>query len=654
MTISSFQQALELAEQHRQSGQWQEADRLCRDVLAHDPDNGDAWHLLGIVAFQTGYFTTAVDAMRKAVAAHPDRAHFHCNLGLALASTGKLDEAVACYRQALQIAPHSLDIFNNLGIALKAQGQLNEAMHAYRQALAIRPDSPEVWNNLGNALAAQNDWDRASEAFSKALALRPDYPDALNNLGFVQAAQNRLDDAIASYRRALSLRPDYPITLCNLGNALLAQSKIAEATAAYRNAVALQPDSAELHAALATGLLAEKDFPAAAAGARQAIALRPNFPEAQNILGNALLAMQEIDDAESAYRQALNLRPDFFEAQNNLGNALHLKADLPAALAAHRRALELHPDLPIAHWSIALILLLQGDFQNGWTEYEWRKKVPAFRAGISRFTQPMWDGSDLAGKRIFLHCEQAFGDTIHFARYVPLVAARGGNIRLLYQPPMRRVLESLNAKIEFISPGDPLPDFDVHCPLPSLPLAMGLLNPHDVPWTGPYFKSDPESRQKFSDVIAQGAGKLKVGLIWAGRASPPGRSIPLHQLAPIADPRIQFYSLQVGEGAEEAKSPPEGMNLIDATERIKDFADSAALMDQLDLIVTIDTAAAQLAGALGKRVLTLLKRVPDWRWILDRSDSPWYPTMKLFRQDRAGDWNPPVARLAAELKGILG
>jgi tetratricopeptide (TPR) repeat protein len=653
MTVTSLQQTLDLAEHCRQSGQWQEADRLCRDVLSHEPDNGDAWHLLGIVSFQSGHYVTAVDAMRRAVAVHPDRAHFHCNLGLALAASGKLQEAIDCYRQALQIAPNSLDIHNNLGIALKAQGQLDEAMHAYRQALSIRPDSPEVWNNLGNALAAQTDWERAAEAFSKALSLRPDYADAHNNLGFVQAAQNRLDDAIASYRRALTLRPDSPITLCNLGNALLAQSKSHDAVAAYRRAAALQPESADLHAALAAGLLSIHDFAAATSEARQAVGLRPDFAQAHNILGNALLAQQEIDGAEAAYRQALAAKSDFVEAQNNLGNALHLKADLPAALAAHRRALEMQPDLPIAHWSISLILLLQGDFQNGWTEYEWRKQVPAFSRGISRFTKPLWDGSDLAGKRILLHCEQAFGDTIHFSRYIPLVARRGGKLLLLYQPPLGRLLHSLDGPIEFVSPGDPLPEFDVHCPLPSLPIVMGLPTPQDVPWTGSYFKTDPETRQKFSDVVAQGEGKLKVGLIWAGRAAPPGRSIPLEMIAALADPRIQFYSLQIGDGAEEAKSPPPGMNLIDATDRIKDFADSAALMDQLDVIVTIDTAAAQLAGALGKRTFTLLKRIPDWRWLLDRSDSPWYPSMQLFRQEQSGDWQAPVARVAAALKGIV-
>jgi ADP-heptose:LPS heptosyltransferase len=185
-----------------------------------------------------------------------------------------------------------------------------------------------------------------------------------------------------------------------------------------------------------------------------------------------------------------------------------------------------------------------------------------------------------------------------------------------------------------------------------LPLVMGLPRPQDVPWNGPYLKSDPENRVKFADVIQQGAGKLKVGLAWAGRASPRGRSIPLSSLAPLASERIQFYSLQIGEGSAEAKSPPAGMNLIDATARISDFADSAALIDQMDLIVCIDTAAAQLAGALGKPVWILLRRVPDWRWMIDRADTPWYPTAKLFRQETAGDWRGPIAKLAEELKGF--
>jgi tetratricopeptide (TPR) repeat protein len=653
MTVSSFHQTLDQAEHFRQTGQWQEADRLCREVLSQEPDNGDAWHLLGIIAFQNGCYAAAVDSMRHAVTARSDRAHFHSNLGLALAASGKLDEAIACYRQAMQLSPSSVDIYNNLGIALKAQGRFHEAMTAYRQALELRPNSPEVWNNLGNALAAQSDWDRAAEAFSKALSLRPDYADAHNNLGFVQAAQNRLDDAIASYRRALVIKPDSAITLCNLGNALHAQSHIDEAVNLYRKAVSQEPQSADLHITLAAALISKQGFAEAVSEARKAIALKPDFPEAFNILGNALLALEELDAAEAAYRQALALQPNFVEAQNNLGNALHLKADFFAALEAHRRVLEIQPDMAMAHWSIGLILLLQGDFQQGWLEYDWRKKVPKFREVISRYARPVWDGSELGGKRILLHCEQAYGDTLHFARYIPLVARRGGEIVLFYPPAMRRLLQTLDAQIEFAQP-EPLPDFESHCPLPSLPLVMGLISPTDVPWNGPYLKSDPADRLKFADVIAQGEGKLKVGLVWAGRALPPGRSVPLQMLAALAHPGVQFYSLQIGEGAQEAKSPPEGMNLIDATDRIGDFADSAALMDQLDLIVTIDTAAAQLAGALGKPVWTLLKRVPDWRWLLDREDSPWYPTMRLFRQEKIGDWQAPVNRLAEALKGLLG
>ena len=653
MTVSSIQQALEQAERFRQGGQWQEADRLCREVLAQIPDHGEAWHLLGIVAFQSGQYVLAVAAMRKAVAAHPDRAHFHCNLGLSLAATGQLDAAVECYRHALGLGSGQIDVYNNLGIALRAQGKFDEAIGAYRQALGIRADSPEVWNNLGNAQGAQGDWKSAAESFARALALRSDYFEAHNNLGFALQAQGHFDEALVSFRRALTLRADSPITLCNLGNALLAKSQTEEGIAAYRKAINARPDMPEPYASLARALLAKDDLEGAMAVCRQALALRPEFAEAFNLLGMALLARQEYDEAEGAFRRALAQHPGFVEAQNNLGNVLHMRGDLNGALAAHRRALEMKPDLAVGHWSIALILLLQGDFQNGWVEFEWRKRVADFRPAISRFARPTWDGSEIAGRRILLHCEQAFGDSIHFARYIPLVARRAGKTVVYCPAVLRRLFLSLEPRVELIGPEDALPEFDVHCPLPSLPMAMRLVRPEDVPWNGSYLKSDPEIRGKFADLIERGRGKLKVGLIWAGRAKPVGRSVPLGMLGALANPGVQFYSLQVGEGAEEAKRPPEGMELIDAPGRIADFADSAALMDQMDLIISIDTAGAQLAGALGKPVWTLLKRVPDWRWLLEREDSPWYPTMRLFRQETIGQWREPIERMALALKGLI-
>ncbi len=255
----------------------------------------------------------------------------------------------------------------------------------------------------------------------------------------------------------------------------------------------------------------------------------------------------------------------------------------------------------------------------------------------------MWNGQPLPGKTILIHCEQGFGDTIHFARYLRETTARGGRIILHCQARLSPLMRSIPGLDSVIAPPQLLPDFDFQCPLLSLPHVLNLPNPF---WSGPYLHDQETSE-------LPGEGKLKVGLIWSGRTHLPGRSIPLPMLSELADPRIQFFSLQIEEGSSELKSPPPGMNIIDSAPTIKDFADTAALMNQLDLVISIDTAAAQLAGVLGKAVWVLLKFVPDWRWTLDRTDTPWYPTARLFRQRRRDDWSAPIRDAAAELKKLL-
>jgi hypothetical protein len=279
--------------------------------------------------------------------------------------------------------------------------------------------------------------------------------------------------------------------------------------------------------------------------------------------------------------------------------------------------------------------------------------VPEFLRFTAKFRQPMYDGGDLRGKTILLYGEQGFGDMIHFARYATLVAERGGKVVLACPQKVLRLMRGVKGIGQFVSPLDQLPEFEVHCPLPSLPHVLGRPRPEDVPWRGAYLKSKKENREKFADFVRRAEGKLKVGLVWCGRSAPAGRSIPLRMLGALGDPGVQFYSLQIGEGSEEARRPPDGMNLIDATGRITDFADTAGLIDQMDLVIGIDTAVVQLAGAMGKPVWTMLKRWPDWRWLLDREDSPWYPTMRLFRQKSARDWSNVVDRVAEALRDRL-
>jgi Tfp pilus assembly protein PilF len=497
-------------------------------------------------------------------------------------------------------------------------GRLSEAEALYRQILTHDPAIADAIHLLGVIAKQTGHSDDAIELISCAIRLKPDMVDAHSNLGAALREAKKFDAAVAAYRRAIQLNPNHAGSYNNLGNALKDQDKLDESIAAYQRAIELVPD----------------------------------YGEAHSNLGNALKRIGQFDRAVSECRRAVELLPKSAQAHYNLGHAQYATGLVAESIQSYDRAVALDPKLPDAHLNLALSLLQMEDYRRGWEEYEWRWKVHR-EDRPPEFPKPRWMGEQLNNRTILVHAEQGYGDIIHFARYLPLVHARGGKILLGSHSGVARLLQSIPG-IDRIA-GSPvnLPPYDVQCPLPGLPFSMHLAGPEDIPWTGPYLKSDPNLKSKFTDAITQAHGKFKVGLIWSGRPDPPGRSIPLSMLAPLANPKIQFYSLQVNQGSAEAQSPPIGMEMIDVTSRITDFADTAALIDQLDLIISIDTAAAQLAGALGKPVWTLLKRIPDWRWLLDRSDSPWYPTMRLFRQQTDGDWQPVISDVAAALQAQL-
>ncbi|MGD1276002.1 MAG: tetratricopeptide repeat protein [Tepidisphaeraceae bacterium] len=623
----------------------------CHRILAEHPDRAEALSLVGAKAFETGDPQTAAIFFRRAIALRPDRAIYHRNLGFALAASEEFSSAVDAYREALKLDPANADAYHKMAVALRRLGKWDQAVDACLQSVALRPDSPETLNGLGNCYIAKADWPRAIECFQQALALQPDYAEAHSNLGFVLQSQNRLPEAIAAYRRALALRPQLDVSWCHLGNALAADLQWDEAIAAYQRAIAIRPDFYEVYVRLADALRAKGDYPASIAACRRVLDEWVDYAEASDSMGQSLLALGDLDGAQLAHERALRMRPGYAPALANLGNVYYLRGQFAAAAAEQRKALHIQPDLAEAHWNLARILLLRGDFQEGFAQFEWRRKAAEFRPGLPEFPQPTWDGGDLAGRTILLHAERDIGDTILFARYLPLVAQRGGKIILLAQPSMQRLLRTIPGIVQCLTFKDSLPEFDVHCPLPSLPHVMALTRPQDAPWQGPYLHADAPSQQMFSDLLQRAQGRLKVGLACPPTVQPGARSISLAMLAGLANPGIQFYWLQPAENSRQSPPPATDLNLIDPTQRLKDLADAAALIAQLDLIVSADGATAQLAGALDRPVWMLVEAAPDWRWMLDRSDSPWYPSLRLFRQKRPGDWAEPIGELIDALQG---
>jgi tetratricopeptide (TPR) repeat protein len=602
------------------------------------------------VALSAGRADEAEAACRKALADDPARAEAHDLLGTLLRNRGQVIAAVASHRAAISLRPGVSQFHNNLGVALSGIGLLDEAAGAFRRALELAPDDPQVHGNLGTMLTYLGRLDEAQGVLTRAVALQPESSQARCNLGNVYQAAERFDQAIASYTSAIALDPGNGEAWCNLGVAQRSAGDLRQAIHAYDRAIELMPGSADAHMNRGVALDALGRRSEAIAAYRRAIGINPNLAKAHYNLANALFADANIEPAIDAYQRAIERRPDFVAAYSNLGNALMRLNRRDEAMAAYDRAIELDPASAEPHWNRALALLLEGDFQRGWPEHEWRNRLTPPSSEL--FPQPQWHGEALAGRTILLHAEHGLGDTLQFARYVPMVAARGGRVILRCRPELRELLKCVAGVDRLMVEGEVLPKFDVHCPLMSLPLAFGT-QLESIPRKIPYLAADPARVERLQTRLAALSPAYHVGLVWAGSREHQydrQRSIPLATLAPLSRVAgVRYFSLQKGVAAEQARHAPAGMDLIDQPELLKDYADTAALISQLDLVITVDTSVAHVAGALGKPVWVLVAFAPDWRWLLDREDSPWYPTMRLFRQKVRGEWGPVIEEVGRML-----
>jgi tetratricopeptide (TPR) repeat protein len=541
-------------------------------------------------------------------------------LGLALRQRGRLSEAIESYQCAIELRPESADQYNNLADALQEAGRLEEAIAAYRRALVLQPAFVEVSYNLATALQESGRVEEAIEAYRLTLRLAPSLAEAHMMLGNALGAAGRPEDAINAYHDAIRLRPDYAEAFHNLGLAMFARRRYEEAVAA----------------------------------ALRATELRADFPEAFRALGCAYERCGRMFEAVAMYRKALVLRPTYPEAYNSLGWNYYQSAKLPEAISALETALAQRPEHAEARLSRAMLLLSQGDFERGLPEYEARWEASK-RSATRGFPQPVWDGGDLHGKTILLHAEQGLGDVIQFCRYVPLIRARGGRVVVRCWRPLKRLFTG-QLDIEDVCTDKELPPpFDTHCPIASLP-RMFQTRLETIPANVPYLGVDQSLVEWWRQRLAGDPPGLRVGLVWAGdpdHSNDHLRSAALATFAPLASvPGVCFYSLQSGPGAEQALNPPAGMTIRFFDDGVGDMASTAALMQNLALVIAVDTSAGHLAGAIGRPVWLLLHLVPDWRWMLGRADTPWYPTMRLFRQTRLGDWSAPVAAMVRELRAM--
>ncbi|MEA5114684.1 MAG: tetratricopeptide repeat-containing glycosyltransferase family protein [Geobacteraceae bacterium] len=414
------------------------------------------------------------------------------------------------------------------------------------------------------------------------------------------------------------------------------------------------PSEVEAFLKLGAALHAEERYEEAVAVYRHAIGLKPDFGVAYHNMGNSLMELGRWEEAIASYRNGIRLIPSFSEGYVTIATALQALHKPYEAMASCHRALAMDPACAEAHWNLALALLQAGEFREGWKEFEWRWQKRGFTSKARDFDQPLWDGSPLQDRTILIHSEQGFGDTFQFVRYIPLVSARGGTVVLECPLAQKTLLAGVPGVSEVVARGEKLPAFDVHLPIMSLPLVCNT-RMDNIPLQIPYIFPQVDSIAAWADKFEDNR-KFRVGLVWAGRKKPdPNRTCPLHMFSPLAGiPGTRFYSLQMRNEMSSSDGMPGKLELADYTPGIRDFSDTAALIAHLDLVISIDTGVAHLAGAMGKETWVLLPFAADWRWMLDRDDSPWYPTMRLFRQDRPGDWRGPVESVRRELSRVAG
>jgi tetratricopeptide (TPR) repeat protein len=590
-------------------------------------------------------------------------------LAVALHNQGRLGQAQALYEQILRQHPRHFDALHLLGVVAAQSGNPGRAVDIISKALEIAPHNAVAHKNRGAALQELGQWEAALESFERAAALDQTYPEPHYHRGNVFKDAQRWEDAIACYERAIALRSTYAEALCNRGVCLVELQRLEAALESFDRAILIKADYAEVHYNRGNVLCRLRRWQEAARCFDRAVALKPAYAEAYS---NRAFALQELGKSEEALAscdRAVELEPRSLHAHVNRAGVLMSLNRVNEAIASYDRAIAADPASASAYVNRGMARLATGDFAGGWADYEWRWRDHGGWIILEKrdFAQSLWLGEgSLAGRSVFLQAEQGYGDTIQFCRFAHLVAELGARVILEVPAALGGLMQSLDGVAQIVIQGEPIPPFDCYCPLLSLPLALRT-RLETIPGAVPYLRPSEEHRRLWKERLGA-VSRPRVGLVWSGGFRPARpelwsansrRNIPLQSLAALSGSAVEFYSLQKGAPAESELAALtahgwQGPEIKDPTRDIRDFADTAALIEQLDLVISVDTAAAHLAGALGKPVWVLNRFDACWRWLRGRSDSPWYPTARLYRQERAGDWNTVLDRVHADLSRLFG
>lgn len=617
-----------------QSGRLQEALEEYERILKIDPLHFDALQLSGAIAAQSKQWDLALDLFTKALLVNQNNPNIFYNKGVVLQELNRYEEALECYNTAIRLKSDYSQAYNNRGNIYKELEELESALNSFENAIEFMPNNAQAHNNKGYVLNLLNRSAEALESINVAIELDSNYAQAYNNKGIALRDLGHLDEALVNYARATELNPQYAEAYSNAGNALKDLRRFDESFNSYIKAITLKQD----------------------------------FAEAYYNLGSVLKDQYRYEDALTSYRKAIELKPNYAECFCNRGILNTELMHLHDAERDFATALKLKPDLPSAIWSKAVLDLLCGDLEQGFIGFEWRwrdKNCVSFKEKRD-FIEPLWLGKEsLLNKTILIYSEQGLGDTIQFCRYVPLVASLGAKVIFEVQKPLRSLLSNLNGVAKLICPGDSSPPFEYQCPLLSLPLAFKT-HLDNIPNQIPYIRADDRKASYWRNKLGT-KRRLRVGLVWSGgfRAQTPEiwsvnerRNIPVEHLTHLKDLDIDFFSLQKGEPAESQFKEAlrfnwKGPQINNYADELVDFSDTAGLIENLDLVISVDTSTAHLAAAMGKPVWIMNRFDTCWRWLTNTDNSPWYPTVKLFRQKEAGNWTDVMNEVELALEELL-
>ena len=610
---------IERARTLHQQGQLDAALALYGEMLAAHPGNAEVHYRRANVLKDQGALQAALTDYDQAIALKPDYAHAFCNRAVVLGQMQRLPEALASYDRAIALNPTDALAHCNRGMLLNATGQKDAALVAFDNAIAHSAGLLQAHFGRAALLQERKQWSASLASYDKVIALNPGDVAAHFNRATVLKQLERWPDALAGYDRAIALNAALPQAHVGRADMLQALERFPEALASYDRAIELDPKDAITHSGRGVLLQKTSQLEAALACYNQAVAADPNYPEAWFNRGTVLMDLCDFQGALASYQKAVALRPGYAEA----------------------------------HVNLALAALKVGDYVTGWTHYEWRWR--ANRGPILNerrtFSQPLWLGEqDIAGKTILLHGEQGLGDSLQFCRFAERVAGLGARVLLDVPRPLATLCATLRGVMQVIPHGDGPPDFDVHCPLMSLPLALGITL-ETVGTVIPYLNSDPRKVAMWQERLGPKT-KPRIGLTWSGSVGArtfSARSYPLAKLVPYLPGGFEYIGLQTEITEADLRTLTEYPAIRRCDGELRDFSDTAALCECLDLVITMDTSATHVSGALGRNTWVLVPFDGDWRWLVDREDSPWYPTVRVFRQKSRGDWDGVFKRVAEEL-----